>query len=264
MGIFFSVIFFLSAVCIILFLAISVYMFFFQKERYKVWLKRSGIAAAVLIVSVIGGVSTAPTREERAAMEQTRIAEQAQKEQEQTERKAKKEQEEAEKKQKEEQDAKAKEQAAADAAAQKVYDDQAEYEKWIRTSAIIGKVPGLGDRVDEFAKGHKISHDNGITKAYDDDHFNAVIVDGRIVNLTITAVNDHKMDAVIPSLMPTDGAEISSSIDNSDPLISKHNSLWHSNILDIAVPSSEGFYTRMDLYDTPSGNYLYTVLATGK
>ena len=43
MGIFFSVIFFLSAVCIILFLAISVYMFFFQKERYKVWLKRSGI-----------------------------------------------------------------------------------------------------------------------------------------------------------------------------------------------------------------------------
>lgn len=256
MSAFFGVIFFLSAVCIILFLAISVYTFLFQKDRYKTWLKRTGIAAVVLIVSVIGGASTT-TPEQKEAHQQKVEVERAAKEKQEAEKAA-------EKKQKEEQDAKAKEQATADAAAQKAYDDQAEYEKWIRTSAIIGKSPGLGDRVDEFVKGHKISHDNGITKAYDDDHFNAVIVDGRIVNLTITAVNDHKMDAVIPSLMPTDGTEISSSIDNSDPLISKHNSLWHSNILDIAVPSSEGFYTRMDLYDTPSGNYLYTVLATGK
>ena len=260
MGIFFSVIFFLSAVCIILFLAISVYMFFFQKERYKVWLKRSGIAAAVLIVSVIGGVSTT-TPEQKGAYQQKVEVERATKEKQDAEKTAQKAQEAAEKKQKEEQEAKEKEKLSADAAAQKVYDDQAKYEEWVRASAIIGKSPGLGDRVDEFAKKHKISSDVGMIKSFDNDHFNATIVDGRIVSLTITAVKGHKMDTIIPSLIPADSTEVSSSIDNTDPLISHHISEGHSDILDIVIPKSNGYYTRIDTYDTPSGNYLHTTLA---
>jgi hypothetical protein len=132
-----------------------------------------------------------------------------------------------------------------------------------KADGIIGKNPGIGDLVTEFEKEHKISHDNGLTKTYDNDHFNAVIVDGRIINLTITATEGHKMDAIISSLVPSDGTEISATVDSSDPLLSKHISIGHSDMLSIAIPSSKGNYTRIDLYDTPTGNYLSTVLDVG-
>lgn len=74
-------------------------MFFFQKDNYKKWLVRAGIAVGVLIVSVIGGVSTSSTPEQRAEMEQKRITEQAQKEQERAEKEARKAQEAAQKEQ---------------------------------------------------------------------------------------------------------------------------------------------------------------------
>lgn len=99
MGTFFAIMFFASAVSILVLLAISVYMFFFQKDNYKKWLVRAGIAVGVLIVSVIGGVSTSSTPEQRAEMEQKRITEQAQKEQERAEKEARKAQEAAQKEQ---------------------------------------------------------------------------------------------------------------------------------------------------------------------
>ena len=99
MGTFFAIIFFASAVSILVLLAISVYMFFFQKDNYKKWLVRAGIAVGVLIVSVIGGVSTSSTPEQRAELEQKRITEQAQKEQERAEKEARKAQEAAQKEQ---------------------------------------------------------------------------------------------------------------------------------------------------------------------
>ena len=205
-----------------MFLAISVYMFFFQKDNYKKGLVRAGIAIGVLIVSVIGGVSTSSTPEQRAKMEQKSIAEQAQKEQERAEKEARKAQEVA-------QTNAQKEQKAADAAAQKAYDDQAKYEEWVRAHGVIGRSPGIGDRVEEFAKKHKISSDAGMVKSYDDSHFNAVIVDGRIENLTINATAGHKMDSLVAELTPSDGTEVSSSIDNSDPLLSKHISIGRSD-----------------------------------
>ena len=235
MGTFFAVIFFISAVFILVFLAISVYMFFFQKDNYKKWLVRAGIAIGVLIVSVIGGVSTSSTPYQRAEMEQKRIAEQAQKEQ-----------------------------KAADAAAQKAYDDQAKYEEWVRVHGVIGRSPGIGDRVEEFAKKHKISSDTGMVKSYDDSHFNAVIVDGRIENLTINATEGHKMDSLVSELTPSDGTEVSSTVDNSDSLLSKHISIGRSDMLGIALPRSNGFYTRIDTYDSRSGDYLHTTLAIGQ
>lgn len=103
---------------------------FFSKKTYRPRLIFSGIAFALLVLSFIGFVATR-SPEERAAVDQQRIAKQAQEAQEKAEKEEKKAQEAAEKKQKEEQAAKAKEQAAADAAAQKVYDDQAKYEAWI-------------------------------------------------------------------------------------------------------------------------------------
>ena len=253
MGTFFAIIFFASAVSILVLLAISVYMFFFQKDNYKKWLVRAGIAVGVLIVSVIGGVSTSSTPEQRAEMEQKRIAAQAQKEQEKAEKEARKAQEAAQKEQK-----------AADAAAQKAYDDQAKYEEWVRTHGVIGRSPGLGDRVEEFAKKHKISSDAGMIKSYDDNHFNVVIVDGRIENLTINAAAGHKMDSLVSELTPSDGTEVSSTVDNSDPLLSKHISIGRSDMLDMAIPRSNGYYTRIDTYDSRSGDYLHTTLAIGQ
>ena len=257
MGTFFAVIFFISAVFILVFLAISVYMFFFQKDNYKKWLVRAGIAIGVLIVSVIGGVSTSSTPDQRAEMEQKRIAEQAQKEQERAEKEARKAQEVA-------QTNAQKEQKAADAAAQKAYDDQAKYEEWVRVHGVIGRSPGIGDRVEEFAKKHKISSDTGMVKSYDDSHFNAVIVDGRIENLTINATEGHKMDSLVSELTPSDGTEVSSTVDNSDSLLSKHISIGRSDMLGIALPRSNGFYTRIDTYDSRSGDYLHTTLAIGQ
>ena len=253
MGTFFAIIFFASAVSILVLLAISVYMFFFQKDNYKKWLVRAGIAVGVLIVSVIGGVSTSSTPEQRAEMEQKRIATQAQKEQEKAEKEARKAQEAAQK-----------EQEAADAAAQKAYDNQAKYEEWVRTHGVIGRSPGLGDRVEEFAKKHKISSDAGMIKSYDDNHFNLVIVDGRIENLTINAAAGHKMDSLVSELTPSDGTEVSSTVDNSDPLLSKHISIGRSDMLDMSIPRSNGYYTRIDTYDSRSGDYLHTTLAIGQ
>ena len=228
-------------------------MFFFQKDNYKKWLVRAGIAVCVLIVSVIGGVSTSSTPEQRTEMEQKRIAAQAQKEQEKAEKEARKTQEAAQKEQK-----------AADTAAQKAYDDQAKYEEWVRTHGVIGKSPGVGDRVEEFAKKHKISSDAGMVKSYDDSHFNAVIVDGRIENLTINATVGHKLDPLVLDLVPSDGTEVSSTVDNSDSLLSKHISIGRSEMLGIAFPKSNGLYTRIDTYDSRSGNYLHTVLTVGQ
>ena len=118
--------------------------------------------------------------------------------------------------------------------------------------------------MEEFAKKHKISSDTGMVKSYDDNHFNAVIVDGRIENLTINAAAGHKMDSLVSELPPSDGIEVSSSVDNSDPLLSKHISIGRSDMLGIALPRSNGFYTRIDTYDSRSGDYLHTTLAIGQ
>ena len=134
----FSVFLFGAVVAVLVLLAVSAYTFFFRKDRCKTWLIRAGIAFGVLVVSLVG-VNMTMTPEQRAEMEQKRIAKQAQEQAEKEEKKVqtaadKKQQDEqkaAEKKQKAEQNAKTKEQAAADAAAQKVYDNQAKYEAWI-------------------------------------------------------------------------------------------------------------------------------------
>ena len=115
-----------------------------------------------------------------------------------------------------------------------------------------------------FAKKHNLTNDNNVIKVYDDGHFSATILDGRIVNLDIDHTEGHKMDSIVTDLLPADGVEISSSVDNSDALLSKHISVGHSDILDIAVPSSGGYYTRVDIYDSKSGNYIHTVIATGE
>lgn len=118
-----------ALIAVLVSLALLVHAFF-RKKTYRPRLIFSGIAFALLVLSFIGfGATTSP--EERAAVEQKRIAKQAQETQEKAEKEEKKAQEAAEKKLKEEQAAKAKEQAAADTAAQKVYDDQAKYEAWI-------------------------------------------------------------------------------------------------------------------------------------
>ena len=72
------------------------------------------------------------------------------------------------------------------------------------------------------------------------------------------------MDSLVAELTPSDGTEVSSSIDNSDPLLSKHISIGRSDMLDMAIPRSNGYYTRIDTYDSRSGDYLHTVLAVGQ
>lgn len=249
-----------ALIAVLVSLALLVHAFF-RKKTYRPRLIFSGIAFALLVLSFIGfGATTSP--EERAAVEQKRIAKQAQEAQEKEEKEEKKAQESAEKKQKEDQAAKAKEQAAADAIAQKVYDDQAKYEKWVKEKGIIGTVPGLGDRIAEFEKKHKLSHGSSMPKAYDNDRF-VVLADDRIEHMTIEHLRGNKIDPVISQMTPADGKEISAFVDDSDPLLAKHISIGHSDTLDIVLPTCKGYYTRMDVYDVPTGDYLYTILYTG-
>lgn len=104
----FSVFLFGAVVAVLVLLAVSVYAFFFRKDRCKTWLIRAGIAFGVLAVSLVG-VNITMTPEQHAEMEQKRIAEQAQKEQEKAEKEARKAQEVAEKKEREDQSTKKKE-----------------------------------------------------------------------------------------------------------------------------------------------------------
>ena len=129
MNTFFTVLAFVSLALIPISFAFLIYAFF-RKKAYRPRLIFVGCSIGLLIIATIGGTLTM-SPEQRADIEQNRIAKQAQEAQEKAEKEEKKAQEAAEKKQKEEQAAKAKEQAAADAAAQKVYDDQAKYEAWI-------------------------------------------------------------------------------------------------------------------------------------
>lgn len=159
---FFSNLMLASLISIIVSLLLIIHAFF-RKKRYHPRLIFAGVSLGIFLFAAIGYTTTL-SPEQRAVIEQKRIAKQAQEAQEKTEQEAKKaqeaaereakkaqeqaekeakktqtaadkkqqdEQKAAEKKQKAEQDAKAKEQAAADAAAQKVYDDQAKYEAWI-------------------------------------------------------------------------------------------------------------------------------------
>ena len=249
-----------ALIAVLVSLALLVHAFF-RKKTYRARLIFSGIAFALLVLSFIGfGATTSP--EERAAVEQKRIAKQAQETQEKAEKEEKKAQEAAEKKLKEEQAAKAKEQAAVDATAQKVYDDQAEYEKWVKEKGIIGTIPGLGDRIAEFEKKHRRSHASGIIKSYDDDHF-VVLADDRVEHMTIEHLKGNKLDPAISKMLPADGKDVSAFVDTSDPLLTKHISIRHSDTLDIVLPTCQGYYTQVDVYDVPTGDYLHTILYTG-
>lgn len=237
-----------ALIAVLVSLALLVHAFF-RKKTYRPRLIFSGIAFALLVLSFIGfGATTSP--EERAAVEQKRIAKQAQ--------------EAAEKKQKEEQAAKAKEQSAADAAAQKVYDDQAKYEAWLKSAGVIGTIPGLGDRISVFEQKHKRSKGND-PDSYDDNLLSVMKDEGRVLFITVNAFGrSFDPDMIVTPLLPTDGVRISSSDDRSDKYNKRNTFVGHSDILEIVVPESEGYYTRMDVYDTPTGNYLYTNIFTGK
>lgn len=237
-----------ALIAVLVSLALLVHAFF-RKKTYRPRLIFSGIAFALLVLSFISfGATTSP--EERAAVEQKRIAKQAQ--------------EAAEKKQKEEQAAKAKEQSAADAAAQKVYDDQAKYEAWLKSAGVIGTIPGLGDRISVFEQKHKRSKGND-PDSYDDNLLSVMKDEGRVLFITVNAFGRSlDPDMIVTPLLPTDGVRISSSDDRSDKYNKRNTFVGHSDILEIVVPESEGYYTRMDVYDTPTGNYLYTNIFTGK
>lgn len=141
-------------------------------------------------------------------------------------------------------------------------ENQAKYEKWVKEKGIIGTIPELGDRIAEFDKKHRRSHASGIIKSYDDDHF-VVLADDRVEHMTIEHLRGNKIDPVISQMTPADGKEISAFVDDSDPLLAKHISIGHSDTLDIVLPTCKGYYTRMDVYDVPTGDYLYTILYTG-
>ena len=236
-----------ALIAVLVSLALLVHAFF-RKKTYRARLIFSGIAFALLMLSFIGfGATTSP--EERAAVEQKRIAKQAQ--------------ESAEKKQKEDQAAKAKEQAAADAAAQKVYDDQAKYEAWLKSAGVIGTIPGLGDRISVFEQKHKRSKGND-PDSYDDNLLSVMKDEGRILFITVNAFGRSlDPDMIVTPLLPTDGVRISSSDDRSDKYNKRNTFVGHSDILEIVIPESKGYYTRMDVYDIPTGDYLYTTVFTG-
>ena len=272
-----------ALIAVLVSLALLVHAFF-RKKTYRPRLIFSGIAFALLVLSFIGfGATTSP--EERAAVEQKRIAKQAQETQEKAEKEEKKAQEaaekkqkaekeaaeknvqkaqrDAEKKQKEEQSAKAKEQAAADAAAQKVYDDQAKYEAWLKSAGVIGTIPGLGDRISVFEQKHKRSKGND-PDSYDDNLLSVMKDEGRVLFITVNAFGRSlDPDMIVTPLLPTDGVRISSSDDRSDKYNKRNTFVGHSDILEIVIPESKGYYTRMDVYDIPTGDYLYTTVFTG-
>ena len=279
---FFSALMLAALISIIVSLLLIIHAFF-RKKRYRPRLIFAGASIGIFLLAAIGYTTTL-SPEQRAAIEQKRIAKQAQEAQEKAEKEAKKAQEQAEKeakkaqtatekkqkdeqeaatkKQKAEQDAKAKEQAAADATEKKVYDDQAKYEKWVKEKGIIGTVPGLGDRIAEFDKKHRRSHASGIIKSYDDDHF-VVLADDRVEHMTIEHLKGNKIDPAISKMLPADGKDVSAFVDTSDPLLAKHVSIRHSDTLDIVLPTCQGYYTQVDVYDIPTGDYLYTTVFAG-
>ena len=124
-----------ALIAILVSLALLVHAFF-RKKTYRPRLIFSGIAFVILVLSFIGfGATTSP--EERAAVEQKRIAKQAQETQEKAEKEEKKAQEAAEKKQK----------AEKEAAEKKQKEDHAAKAKEKATSAINQAV---GDTIAEF------------------------------------------------------------------------------------------------------------------
>ena len=292
---FFSALMLASLISIIVSLLLIIHAFF-HKKRYRPRLIFAGVSLGIFLFAAIGYTTTL-SPEQRAEMEQKRIAKQAQeaqekaekeekkaqeaaereakKEQEKTEKEAKKakaatekkqkdEQEAATKKQKAEQDAKAKEQSAADAAAQKVYDDQAKYEAWLKSAGVIGTIPGLGDRISVFEQKHKRSKGND-PDSYDDNLLSVMKDEGRVLFITVNAFGRSlDPDMIVTPLLPTDGVRISSSDDRSDKYNKRNTFVGHSDILEIVIPESKGYYTRMDVYDIPTGNYLYTNIFTGK
>lgn len=259
---FFSNLMLASLISIIVSLLLIIHAFF-RKKRYRPRLIFAGVSLGIFLFAAIGYTTTL-SPEQRAEMEQKRIAKQAQEAQEKAEKEEKKAQEDAEKKLKEEQAAKAKERSAADAAAQKVYDDQAKYEAWLKSAGVVGTIPGLGDRISVFEQKHKRSRGND-PDSYDDNLLSVMKDEGRVLFITVNAFGRPlDPDVIVTPLLPTDGVRISSSDDRSDKYNKRNTFVGHSDILEIVVPESEGYYTRMDVYDIPSGNYLYTNIFTGK
>ena len=272
---FFSNLMLASLISIIVSLLLIIHAFF-RKKRYRPRLIFAGVSLGIFLFAAIGYTTTL-SPEQRAEMEQKRIAKQAQEAQEKAEKEEKKAQEAAEKKQKAEKEAaeknaqkaqrdaekKPKEQAAADAAAQKVYDDQAKYEAWLKSAGVIGTIPGLGDRISVFEQKHKRSKGND-PDSYDDNLLSVMKDEGRVLFITVNAFGRSlDPDMIVTPLLPTDGVRISSSDDRSDKYNKRNTFVGHSDILEIVIPESKGYYTRMDVYDIPTGDYLYTTVFTG-
>ena len=145
-----------------------------------------------------------------------------------------------------------------------MYDDQAKYEAWLKSAGVIGTIPGLGDRISVFEQKHKRSKGND-PDSYDDNLLSVMKDEGRVLFITVNAFGRPlDPDVVVTPLLPIDGVRISFSDDWVDQYFKRNTFVGHSNILEIVVPESEGYYTRMDVYDTPTGNYLYTNIFTGK
>ena len=132
---FFSNLMLASLISIIVSLLLIIHAFF-RKKRYRPRLIFAGVSLGIFLFAAIGYTTTL-SPEQRAEMEQKRIAKQAQEAQEKAEKEEKKEQEAAEKKQK----------AEKEAAEKKQKEDQAAKAKEKATSAINQAV---GDTIAEF------------------------------------------------------------------------------------------------------------------
>lgn len=273
MSAFFSFLFVISIIATLVTLIIAL-VSFLRKKPHRKYLKIAGISAVIGTASLVGAMAT-QTPEERAAQQQ-RAAErqeekdrlaaekQAQKEKEEAEKQARKAQEAAESDAKKAQEAKEKEKVVADAIAQKRYDDQAEYEDWLKSTGVIGTIPGLGDRISVFEQRHKRTRGND-PDSYDDNLLSVMKDEGRILFITINALG-RSLDpnTFVTPLLPVDGVRVSSSDDKSDELNTRRIFIGHSDMLEIVLPQSKGYYTRMDVYHAPTGDYIYTNIFTGR
>lgn len=118
----FTVLAFISLALIPISFVFLIYAFF-RKKAYRPRLIFVGCSIGLLVIATIGGTLTM-SPEQRADMEQKRIAKQAQEAQEKTEQEAKKAQEAAEREAKKEQEAAEKEAKKAQAAAEKKQKDK--------------------------------------------------------------------------------------------------------------------------------------------
>ena len=157
----------------------------------------------------------------------------------------------------EEQKRKQEAQAKADAELNRKYE---EYKQKQAALSKISKKASIGATKNAFEEEHKLTEQT-MFSIYDDKRFLVLYDNNRIISITIQTPNKEEYnEQMIEAMMPEDAQNVKRITDNTDDMLMKEKITGTSEKLKQVVPTSQGEFEILNVFDKASGNYIKTII----